>query len=238
VIRLAVTGTDTGVGKTVVATALLAMLRRRGLRVAGMKPIETGVVRGDPASDAALLRIAAGAGDPLDDVCPVVLPDPLAPLVAAHRAGIELDVTALDTAFARLSGGRDAIVVEGAGGLLVPITATMAFDQLFRRWRLELIIVAANRLGAINHVLLTVRAARAAELTVRGVVLVEAEEGAQDLAVATNAEVLASLIPDVPIARFPFVACPTDREALAAAAERAGLDALVPAAQHFTQTEQ
>lgn len=227
-IRLAVTGTDTGVGKTTVAVGLLSLMRQRGLRVAGMKPIETGVVHGDTSSDAELLRAAAGGEDRPEDVCPVALAEPLAPEVAARRAGTTIDVAALDEAFANLAAGRDAIVVEGAGGLLVPITPSMAFDELFRRWRLELLIVAANRLGAINHTLLTVRAARAADLPVRGIVLNETYTARDDLAEATNLETLRVLLPGIPIYAFPFVARPLDRVALAAAAAGAGLGALAP----------
>ncbi len=166
-IRLGVTGTDTGVGKTVIASALVALLRARGLRVAAMKPIETGVVPGAP-SDAARLRTAAGGEDPPGDVCPISYAEPLAPLVAATRAGRPVDLSVLDAAFARLAAGRDAIIVEGAGGLRVPLTQQVSFAELFARWRLGVVIVAANRLGAINHVLLTVDAARAAQLPDRG----------------------------------------------------------------------
>ncbi len=226
-LRLAVTGTDTGVGKTVVSSALLVLLRQRGLRVAGMKPVETGVIVGDVHRDAVLLRAAAGAADDLEEVCPVALPDPLAPVVAARRAGVAIDLEALDAAFARLSVGREAIVVEGAGGLLVPITDTLSYDQLFRRWRLDLLIVASNRLGALNHTLLTVRAARAAGLAVRGVVLNEALAEPDALVTTTNAELLPALLPGIPVYRFPFIARPFDHAALAAAAGAAGLAALL-----------
>lgn len=235
-IRLAVTGTDTGVGKTVFSAALLVFLRQHGLRVAGMKPVETGVVAGDVHRDAEVLRAAAAAGDAIDDVCPVALPEPLAPLVAAERAGVAIDVARLDAAFARLTQGRDAVVVEGAGGLLVPITRTMAYDQLFRRWQLDLVIVAANRLGAINHTLLTVRAAREAGLLVRGVVLNDAFSEGDDLVERTNAEVLQALLPDVRIYRFPLVARPLDLGALAVAAGHVGLHAFLPAAEEPAQT--
>ncbi|MEX1256932.1 MAG: dethiobiotin synthase [Gemmatimonadota bacterium] len=226
-IRLAVTGTDTGVGKTVVAAALVALLRARGRTVAGMKPVETGVRRGDPASDAALLSAAAGGGDPLELVCPVVLPDPLAPWIAAERAGTAVDLAALDQAFETLARGKDAIVVEGAGGLLVPLTREIRFDTLFRRWRLDLIVVAADRLGALNHTLLTLEAARSAGLAVRGVVL-NAGGGAGWGGDKSNLRALRELLAGVPVTTFPPVADPRSPKALASAAERAGLGALVP----------
>jgi len=226
-IRLGVTGTDTGVGKTVVAAGIVALLRARGLRVAGMKPVETGVARGDAASDAALLSGAAGGDDPLDLVCPLVFPDPLAPWIAARRAGVEVDLRTLDRAYQALSQGREAIVVEGAGGLLVPLTRGVRFDGLFRRWGLDLIIVAADRLGVLNHTLLTVEAAKRVGLSVRGVVL-NVGKGHAWGGDASNLTALRELLEGVPVTTFPSVMDPRNLNELADAAERAGLDALVP----------
>src|SRR4051794_21451453 len=126
---IAVTGTDTGVGKTVVATAIIAALRERGLRVAPMKPIETG--GGD---DAERLLHAAGGTHPLALVRPIAFAEPLAPLVAARRARAPIDPGVLDAAFQRLAASVDVVVVEGAGGLLVPITEEESYATLFRRW--------------------------------------------------------------------------------------------------------
>lgn len=226
-IRLGVTGTDTGVGKTMVSIALLGLLRRRGLRVAAMKPCETGTEPGDRASDAALLRASAGGEDALSDVCPVTFGTPLAPWAAARQEGLEIDVRLLDTAFRRLEDGKDAILVEGAGGLLVPITRDVGYDTLFRRWELDLIVVAGNRLGVLNHALLTVRAARAEGLPIRGVVLNAIAPGQSGAAEATNHAVLAELLPDLPVVRFPWVDYGRDSGALADAAEEAGLDRLL-----------
>jgi dethiobiotin synthetase len=239
VIRLGVTGTDTGVGKTVIAVALVALLRRRGLRVAAMKPVETGVLPGI-VTDAARLRAAAGGGDGPSDVGPVTYAEPLAPLVAAERAGRPVNLEALDIAFARLSAGRDAIVVEGAGGLLVPLTEAVSYAELFARWQLGVVVVAANRLGAINHVLLTVHAARAAELRVRAVVLNASTNTAPDLAAQTNAAALAQLLPGVPVLAWPWLTDVSD-DALVAHAERVGfgnlIDDLVPTAEYLNTTE-
>jgi dethiobiotin synthetase len=226
-IRLGVTGTDTGVGKTVVTAALVALLRSRGVSVAAMKPVETGVRRGDPSSDAALLSAAAGGSDPLDRVCPVVLPDPLAPWIAAERAGTPVDLDVLDRAFEALSRGREAIVVEGAGGLLVPLTRETRFDTLFRRWGLDLVVVAADRLGVLSHTLLTVEAAVRSGLPVRGVVLNAGAApgwGGHE----SNAGALRELLPGVVVTTFPPVNAPRDPSALLAAAAEARLDALIP----------
>jgi len=226
-LRLGITGTDTGVGKTVVAAGILALLRRRGLRVAGMKPVETGVERGDPRSDAAILARAAGARVPPEDVCPIVLSEPLAPMIAAHRAGIQIDLAELDAANARLSAGRGAIVVESAGGLLVPLAPRTAFDDLFRHWRLDVVIVAANRLGAVNHTMLTVQAARAAGLRVRCVVLNTIHAEVRSLAEELNAETLRAVVQEIPVMAFPWMADPNDHAALAEATESCGLGTLL-----------
>lgn len=227
-IRIGVTGTDTGVGKSVVSAALASLLRRRGLRVGAMKPVETGLPDQDPSSDAVLLRDAAGEGDPLDVVRPVRLDEPLAPWVAAGRAGTAVDLAVLDAAFARVAEGRDAVVVEGAGGLLVPITRDVAFDSLFVAWELDVIVVAGNRLGVLNHALLTVRAAHDAGLRVRGVVLNALRPPAGDVAEDSNLAALRELLAPVPVLPFPWVGgSARDPARLGEAAEQAGLGALV-----------
>src|ERR1041385_747600 len=222
-LKLGVTGTDTGVGKTVVAAALLVQLRDQGARVSGMKPIETGVLSGESGADATLLRAAAGAPDPPDDVAPVSLTAPVAPLVAARGAGRRIDLDVLDRAFARLCRRRTAVVVEGAGGLLTPITWTLGYDGLFLRWGLDIVIVAANRLGVLNHALLTVRVASAANLRVRAVVLNDLPPVADRLLGETNHRTLARLLRGIPVLRFPRLPDHADSRALADAAESSGL---------------
>jgi dethiobiotin synthetase len=203
--RLAITGTDTGVGKTTIAVGLLSVLHDQGFRVAGMKPIETGVRRGQPKSDGMRLWDAAGQVDSLWDVSPFVFEEPVAPFVAAGQGGEQIDLSRLDAAFARLARGRQAVMVEGAGGVLCPIKADFLMLDLFARWRLELIVVAANRLGTINHTLLTIRAAEAAGLRVRGIVLNDAPCMETDPSRQSNAQVLRSLIPHVQIVRYPRI---------------------------------
>jgi len=227
VIRVGVTGTDTGVGKTTVSRALVGLLRADGLRVAAMKPVETGITRDDPASDAHALAAAAGGADAMRDVCPVVLDDPLAPWMAARRAGRTLDMSALDTSFERLSAGADAILVEGAGGLLVPITLTDTYLSLFQRWSLDAIVVAANRLGAINHTMLTVQALRNGGVSILGIVLNETDGAERDLARRTNHETLQALLPDTPVVSFPWLPAMADHTSLTTAAAAAGLRAVL-----------
>jgi len=187
---LFVTGTDTGVGKTFVACALATALRTGGRRVGVMKPVETGVV--DRPEDALRLAAAAGDASPLDDICPYRLRAPLAPSVAAAGEGVVIDVDRLVQAIARRAAGVDVLLVEGAGGLLVPIAGTTTFLDLAVRAALPVLLVGANRLGTVNHCALSARVARLAGLDLRGFVL--SQPAAQtDESSATNAEVVATL---------------------------------------------
>ncbi|HSC97794.1 MAG TPA: dethiobiotin synthase [Casimicrobiaceae bacterium] len=233
-VRYGITGTDTGIGKTVVTCALAARARQLGLRVAAMKPVESGIderiiTDGGPLADAERLQIAAGEDDPLQLIRPYVLEEPLAPMVAARRAGIEINLGLLDEARATICTSRDLLLVEGAGGLLVPITPSCSMLDLFARWDCELVIVAGNRLGALNHVLLTVRAAEAANVPVRAVILTQHTDRDAGIAEATNFDALVSLLPRYTILRFPWVDRTDDMSALAAAAEGSGLDVLLAA---------
>jgi len=187
---LFITGTDTGVGKTFVACALATALRARGRRVAVLKPVETGVER-EP-EDALRLRAAAADPAPLDDICPYRLRAPLAPAVAAPLEGVTVDVDRLVALVQRRARAADVLLIEGAGGLLVPLRGHITYVDLAARCALPVLLVGANRLGTINHCLLTVRVATAAGLRVRGFVLSQPSPET-DASAATNAEVIATL---------------------------------------------
>ncbi len=187
---LLVTGTDTGVGKTFVACALIAALRARGRRVAVMKPVETGV-EGEPG-DARRLQAAAADPAPLDDVCPYRLRAPLAPAVAARLEGVTIDLERIAALVGRRAAAADVLLVEGAGGLLVPLVGRTTWVEFTARLGLPLLIVGANRLGTINHCALTARAAAAAGIAVRGFVLSQ-PAAATDVSAATNADTIAAL---------------------------------------------
>lgn len=165
-----VTGTDTGVGKTLVGVTLVRALVARGMRVGVMKPCETGVGEEGPL-DAIALRAAAGDRQPLDEVCPVALPLPAAPAVAAHAVGRTLHPEDWCRRAGDLAQTHDFVLVEGAGGLLVPIAPGWCMADLAQHAGLPLLVVARARLGTINHVLLTLEAARARGLVLAGVVL-------------------------------------------------------------------
>lgn len=167
---LFVTGTDTGVGKTEVAAALVAGWRARGLDVGAMKPAQSGVEDGLP-TDADRLVAAAGGTDPGALVCPYSLPAPLAPAVAARLAGVAISLAHVLACAAELGRRHAALVVEGAGGLLVPLTEGHTYADLAVALGLPVLVVARAGLGTVNHAALTCEALRARGLAVRGVVL-------------------------------------------------------------------
>jgi dethiobiotin synthetase len=168
---LFVTGTDTEVGKTVVAGAIVAAVRARGERVAAYKPVVTGldepVVPGWPRDHELL---AAAAGVSAEAVAPHRFGPPVSPHLAAELAGIVIEPPEL-VAAARAAGGEDVLVCEGVGGLLVPITPGYLVRDLAVDLGLPVVIAARPGLGTINHTLLTVEAARAGGLRVAGVVM-------------------------------------------------------------------
>ncbi len=169
---LLVTGTDTGVGKTVVASGLARLLREAGYRVGVLKPVETGW-EGPPGSwppDARMLAEGARVDDPPEQVAPCVYAKPLAPLVAARRAGRPVDLDRIEAAWRRLQD-RDWVLVETAGGLSVPLTDTLDYVGLAVRWKLPVLVVSRPGLGTLNHTFLTVHYARSRGLPVVGVVL-------------------------------------------------------------------
>lgn len=169
---LFVTGTGTDVGKTVVAAAIAAALHARGERVAVFKPVVSGVEeRVDPdwPADHELLASAVGA-DPAT-VSPAVFDAPLSPHLAAELAGEPLDPGLVRAAFAAVAVDAGTVVVEGVGGLLVPLARDWLVRDLARELELPLVVAALPALGTINHTLLTLEAARAAGLTVAGVVM-------------------------------------------------------------------
>jgi dethiobiotin synthetase len=187
---LLVTGTDTGVGKTFVACALAHALRANGRRVTVMKPVETGVT--DVPDDARRLREAAADPASLDEVCPYRLRAPLAPGVAARLEGVTIDLARLEALMRRRLASADVLLVEGAGGLLVPIADSVTWADLAARLRLPLLVVAANRLGTINHCALTARVAEGMGLAVLGFVL-SSPDPVRDASADTNAAAVRGL---------------------------------------------
>jgi dethiobiotin synthetase len=166
-----VTGTDTGAGKTVVAAAIVAALRAGGERVAAFKPVVTGVGEDGGAWPLDHELLAAAAGARPEDVTAHTFEPAVSPHLAAQLAGTELVLDALAAAATRAAADADVLVVEGVGGLLVPLSAEHDIRDLAVALALPVIIAARPGLGTINHSLLTIEAARSAGLHVRGVVL-------------------------------------------------------------------
>jgi len=168
------TGTDTGVGKTLIAGAIAKALAEAGKRVGVMKPLESGC-RQDHGQliplDALFLKKMSGAADDLSLVCPYALALPLAPGIAAEKEQVAISLETIATVFARIAARHDLVLVEGAGGLMAPVTPEHLTVDLIRLLGLPLIIVARAGLGTINHTLLTVKQAQQEGLAVRGVIL-------------------------------------------------------------------
>lgn len=166
-----VTGTDTGIGKSVASASLLHALRRRGLRAVGMKPLASGCeasAEGWRNEDALLLQAASEPRPAYADINPYALPLPLAPELAAADAGVTIDLQPILDAYARLSAQADAVVVEGVGGWAAPLSATLDQADLVRALDLPVVLVVGLRLGCINHARLTARAIAADGLRLAG----------------------------------------------------------------------
>lgn len=207
---LFVTGTDTGVGKTVVAGAIANWFRRRGRRVAVLKPVATGCVHrreGLVSEDAEFLAVCADARHPLDLICPQCYAEPLAPAVAAQRAHRPVDWEAVQRSIDLMSGDSDVIIVEGVGGIMVPMDAKHTLLDVARWLALPTLVVARAGLGTINHTLLTIGALRSADVTVAGVAINRYAADAAGIVEESNPRMIEkwgrvpilSIVPDEPI---------------------------------------
>ncbi len=204
---LLITGTHTGVGKTLVACGLASLHREMGYKVGVMKPAETGCQERDGElfpQDAVYLKEASGCEEPLERICPYRLRDPLAPSVAAGREGLKIDVSLISDVYDEISSAHDITIVEGAGGLLVPLLPHYTYADLAGLLKLPVVVVAANRLGVINHLLLTLEHASCRGLRVFGYVLNHLESQ-PSLATETNAEALLSLTAVPCLGAIPYV---------------------------------
>jgi dethiobiotin synthetase len=169
-----VVGTDTGVGKTLVAGAIAFWFRRHGHRVAVCKPVATGCVHrreGLVSEDAEFLAHCADTHHALNVVCPQRYAEPLAPAVAAERAREPLEWGAIDAAIEKMAGDAEVMIVEGVGGVMVPMDSKNTFLDVAAWLKLPAIVVARPGLGTINHTLLTCMALRSRKVRVAGVVI-------------------------------------------------------------------
>jgi dethiobiotin synthetase len=191
-VSLFVTGTDTGVGKTHIAARLLHLLRASGVRCAGMKPICCGDRR-----DAQALLAAGSDGVTIDEVNPVWFKTPAAPIVGALVEKVPVDIELILSAFQSLQNRVEHVIVEGTGGWLVPIRSDYFVSDLAVAMKLPVVVVAQNRLGCLNHAVLTVRSVAVYQLRCVGLVL-NSVATTSDVAALTNAEVLERIL-NVPL---------------------------------------
>lgn len=209
---LLVTGTDTGVGKTLIAAALVTALRARGVRAIGFKPAETGIGAGHP-TDSEVLALASGERNVL--ARPLLqLAEPLAPAVAADRAGVTLDPDHIEARIKELRHGGYAVVVEGAGGVMVPLAWGYTVLDLAQACDLDAVVVARAGLGTLNHVAMTAMMLRSHQIPIRGIVLSGRSES-PDLAEATNPATLSRMLHGVRIVEVPHDPSPAPIEAAA-----------------------
>lgn len=220
-----VSGTDTGVGKTVVAAALARLLRDRGVNVGVMKPVTSGCIERDGllvSEDAELLAWAAGV--PLDDECaPFCLRTPIAPSVAAAREGVKIDFARIRESYEELLRRHDFVIVEGAGGLMVPLHGGMLVADLVTALKLPLLVVARPNLGTINHTVLTCFTARQLEIDVRGVVVNSYPES-PDIAEEYAPHLIDSLSGAPLLGVFPHIEANTQQEMVERLAARLAAD--------------
>jgi dethiobiotin synthetase len=203
-----ITGTDTGVGKTVVAVAIIKAIGLIGLRACGMKPIETGCIReGDilVPLDGMFIKTIARMEENVKHISPCCFESPLAPLAASEIEGVSVDFDKIKRAYADLKRNYDVVVVEGIGGLLVPIKRGYFVLDLARDFGLPTIVVSRPGLGTLNHTMLTVNYAIKEGLDVAGIIINYNHPPKETLAEETNQEIIKQISKVPIIGVFPYL---------------------------------
>lgn len=162
-----VTGTDTGVGKTTISCALLRAFAAQGKKAVGMKPVVAGSENGR-WHDVEQLIAASNISTAREHINPYAFDPPVSPHIAAQQAGVDIDLTVIQRAYQALSSQADIVIVEGAGGFLVPLNAQQTGADLARALNLPVILIVGMRIGCLNHALLTAQAIKAVGLTLAG----------------------------------------------------------------------
>jgi len=203
-----ITGTDTGVGKTIAAGAIIKAMDFLGLKTGAMKPIESGCGReGDVfiPSDGTFLKQIAHMDQPLTTITPCCFASPLAPLSASEVDMRHVNMAEIKKAYARLSSAYDAVVVEGIGGLMVPITKDFFSVGLAAEFGLPLMVISRPGLGTVNHTMLTVNCALKEKLNVAGIILNYSKPPENSLAEKTNPMLLSQVCPVPIIGILPYL---------------------------------
>lgn len=176
---LFVTGTDTGVGKTIITATLIRLLRQRGVDAVALKPFATGL--SDETdwrdNDPQILAAAMDQAEPAEVIAPVRLSPPLSPYDAARITGAAFDITAIIAAMRSVAERHEFVIVEGVGGVQVPLTEDVCVSQFARELKLPALLVARSRLGTVNHTLLSINALRQAGVSIEGVLYTRASSG-------------------------------------------------------------
>ncbi|WP_027365195.1 dethiobiotin synthase [Desulfotruncus alcoholivorax] len=184
-----ITGTDTGVGKTVVTAGLAANLKQKGFNVGVMKPLQTGsekTGRGLVSIDALYAMQVAEINDPMEIVSPYRLEPPLAPRIASEITGVTIEVDKISRAYQKLCERHDFMLVEGAGGIMVPIKGKFLMADLALLLDLPVLIVARPGLGTVNHTLLTVEYAKSRGIQIAGIIINDFDQSEAGPAEKTN----------------------------------------------------
>jgi dethiobiotin synthetase len=211
-----ITGTDTGVGKTLVAAALLQAFAGRGLQAVGMKPVAAGceaTLAGLRCEDVASLMAAGNVAAPPELINPYALVPPVAPHIAAAQAGLEIRIEVIEQAFRQLSAMAEVVVVEGVGGFMVPLNSREDTADLAQRLGLPVILVVGLRLGCLNHALLTAREVERRGLSLAGWVANRIEP--EMVMLQENIQTLKNRLPAPLLGILPHFAAPSADQASA-----------------------
>ena len=215
-----ITGTDTGVGKTIITAALIKAAKFLGLSACGMKPIETGCLKSKfkvkssklkvkeevlIPSDGMFLKEIAGMNDSIDLVTPIRFKNPLAPFPASEIEDVPVEIDKIKKAYSKLSKKYDAFFIEGIGGLLVPIKKDYTVLDLARDFGLPIIVVARPGLGTINHTMLTVNYAIKEGLSVAGIIINHGQPTENSIAEETNPYVIRQISTVPVLGIFPHL---------------------------------
>jgi dethiobiotin synthetase len=204
---LFITGTDTGVGKTLIAGVIAEILRQSGKKVGVFKPVATGCKKtpqGLVSQDARFLAHCAGGEFGLDIINPITFELPAAPFACEKAENKKVDLEKIAAAYKQICQKSDFVIVEGIGGIKVPITADIDVLSLAKSFDLPVVIVARSKLGTINHTLLTIDAVRRSGLLLAGIIINGYDEKASDLAEKTNAATIKEIGKVEIIAVVPF----------------------------------
>lgn len=192
-----VTGTDTGVGKTIISSGLAAVLKEKGKDVGVFKPLLSGIPREHPLSDTSLLKQLSLTSLSYEEITPFQFKEPLAPYVAGKLEGKAADLEDVLSHWNKIKGKHEFFIIEGAGGISVPLGEKFLVSHLISALQLPVIIVARPNLGTVNHIFLTIEYAKSLDLDIAGIVINGLSEN-PDLAEKTNPNLIQELC-DVPI---------------------------------------